>query len=86
MRGPATHAAMAVSGSGKLKTATQLTALTVLLASHAGEHAWGACPHIHTFLCGSGGTLATVLLALADALTLLSMAQYFAAVRRVVRE
>lgn len=84
-RGPATHQAVAVSSAGKLKTASQLGALALLLASHAAVQAAGGAAEaalgagLHW--AASGGT---ALLILADALTLLSMAQYFDAARRAL--
>lgn len=68
--GPEAHAAVAVSSLGKWKTASQMAALTLLLA------AW--VPSIPAAAAEWAGTAGVPLLCVAAVLTVVSLAQYMA--------
>lgn len=69
--GPEAHGAVAVSWTGKWKTATQMAALTLLLGAKIPELGGDAA--------GAAAAAGVALLLLAAALTVWSLAEYFAA-------
>lgn len=78
--GPEAHSAVAVSWVGKWKTAAQMTSLALLLVGH--QAAAGGAATVPPALLQVAGTAGVPLLGVAAALTLWSLADYFAALWR----
>ena len=70
--GPETHGALAVSWTGKWKTASQMAALTLLLAAKI--------PGLESGLAEAAGASGVVLLIIAAVLTVWSLVEYFGAI------
>eukprot|EP00887_Chlorella_sp_A99_P007241 scaffold2.g7241.t1 len=79
--GPEAHAAVAVSATGKWKTATQMASLTLLLAARAAGGSGGGGPAAAA--AGAAAAAAGLpLLGVAAVLTVWSLGEYFAGLAR----